>query len=594
MYKNKHKGSSQFSHTSSINECNTDHYLINISSHGLLLNNQIDLLNDYKYHKKSKSENLEIYKNGTFQRIKITKSNKEAEKINYSFESDNSIDIACLIERDTNIIKFKEDQSTINLLLSIDNDFVKSYILNNQDKSLLDNLLNLIKSKQGSKLLQNIIENSDISLVDYLYSILKNHIYNLFVHYYANYFLQTLYYRLSHTSRCEVLEKINQNTDMIYENNNGLCSLIFVIENTCNPKEVSILMNMIKSNFKEHKWNKYFLRVLESVICCFPLESILFIREFALNNFYKLINIREGYFVLRSVVKISKCHEIQNLIFSYISKNFVKFVNGPNGSLICQCLLHNFPLEQYIHTKSYSKHLQKESSKETNIIKYDMNNPVIIKLIKLLFVNIQIWQKKSFRALLECAIKVSITPFEIRLIKSIKKYDRPLEKIVSFDTHYELLKEIISNLSNEGFYFIINYLFEYLQEAFYQVEHLINQRKKKLQEIKTKKFTSQKSVYSININNSFNNIYPAFYQHSPYFPNIGYNYHQPICFYSNNSSAATSSTSTAHLYSNYNQSNLQNQPGNNSYFLSSNQLPSKHKLEKVTAKETTKSLQIKK
>ena len=288
--------------------------------------------------------------------------------------------------------------------------------------SLEQELIRIVKTKEGSKYLQKLLTTLPSECIHQIFKIIYYDLIELLNHHYANYFIQQLYFKVNPMIRNEILKEIIENIEFLFSSN-GQCSVIFIIENITVDKEKKKIGKLLQETFLYYFWDINYLRILECVMCCIPLKYVKYIRDFALENFSKLIKIREGYFLLRSLIKTCKEEPIQELIISLISKDFLKFVRGSNGSLLCQCIIHNFPLNQYTHNKSCSKYVEKEEvdeKEELDKIIYDENNKSTRILIKQIFKHIDYWDEKSFKPLLECAIINSKSIFQNRFFKSIK------------------------------------------------------------------------------------------------------------------------------------------------------------------------------
>ena len=183
-----------------------------------------------------------------------------------------------------------------------------------------------------------------------------------------------------------------------------------------------------------------------------------------------MLKIREGYFLLRAIVKTAKDEDTQERIIDLISNKFHKIIIGDNGSLLCQCIIYNFPLSHYYHNKTCSKYLEednynKEKKEEVKKLAYDENNKPTKMLIKLVFSSIDYWDEKQFKPLLECGIKVSKSIFEKRFVKSLKNTDEkanPVYKLMTLDEGADILSLIFNHFNEKNWVKVVNLIQGYL------------------------------------------------------------------------------------------------------------------------------------
>ena len=176
------------------------------------------------------------------------------------------------------------------------------------------------------------------------------------------------------------------------------------------------------------------------------LAKIVFLVEYALKEFKSLINIREGYFLLRIVVKSIKCMDTQNRLIKIIGEDFLKYALNPNGSLLYQCIIYNFPLEKYEYTKSCSGVVFKEHNSSSNYMKIDYKNTAVIKLISYLFTIINYWDHELIKPIVECSIKVGKIMFENSFMLELNNYI--IEEIMKLDFGFEFLKFMLANFNS--------------------------------------------------------------------------------------------------------------------------------------------------
>lgn len=466
--------------------------------------------------------------------------------------------------------------------------FIKSILISksaykeeyNSD-NIQEAIIFMIKTKEGSIFLQEIISNLGLNIIkiknsfDYyqglnlkkihnqdnklsnniyrtLYKFISKYIQELITHQYANYFLQQLFFKLNLKTRILFLKEIFNNIEKLILSSNALCAIVYIIENDILPKEKQIILNYIHQLYKENIfYNNNFLRLLECIVYCYNEKEINFLVEYTLksNIFQRLIEIREGYFYLRAIVKITKNKNIQNKLINLLSEDFYKIISISNGSLLCQCIIYNFPIDKYIHNKLCSNYAVGNNSLNTNSLyveyssasigsnnklnsnktnnstykykSFDESNEPTKILMKLIFTNKNIWFLKAFKPLFECAIREGKSIFEIRLMKEIKKNNIILNLITKMGivNTIEIVKLIFENVS-KGF---MSQLYEIVK---YQVFSLSTQ------------FYNEKTSLVVLLNDLYNKIHLMTKAPDSYIPyhsynTSQYNYIQPNLYLNN-------------------------------------------------------------
>lgn len=417
--------------------------------------------------------------------------------------------------------------------------------------SLEQEVIRILKTKDGSKYLQKLLTTLPTECIHQIFKIIYYDLIELLNHHYANYFIQQLYFKVNPMIRNEILKEIVENIEFLFSSN-GQCSVIFIIENITIDKEKKKIGKLLRETFNYYFWDINYLRILESVMCCIPLKYVKYIRDFALDNFSKLIKIREGYFLLRSIIKTCKEESIQENIINLISKDFLKFVRGANGSLLCQCIIHNFPLNQYIHNKSCSKYIEKEEiveKEEPEKIFYDENNKSTRILMKLIFKHIDYWDEKSFKPLLECAIINSRSILQNRFFKSIKdsvnEQTNPVYLIMLLEDGINLISLIIEYFSQKNKEKVILLIRDFLrfldkkqrkrwEKLLKANEQLFSSVNLPISKPQSEKIQTTGMIsfnpYQHNSFYNYNNINNQFYNNTG---NVGYYPYMPIQAYSN-------------------------------------------------------------
>ena len=132
----------------------------------------------------------------------------------------------------------------------------------------------------------------------------------------------------------------------------------------------SKLYNFIMSLKKEFLSNYNYLRLLECLLSSLPEEKHFSLIEFITNNINQLIKPRQGYFLIKKLVKINKNYVIQNMIIDKINSMLLEFASSFNGSIICQSILHNFKIKTFNENDSRIINIDNNSNNNIENYKY--------------------------------------------------------------------------------------------------------------------------------------------------------------------------------------------------------------------------------
>lgn len=178
-------------------------------------------------------------------------------------------------------------------------------------------------------------------------------------------------------------------------------------------------------------WKPNFSRIAECILGTFHVSLILFLFQMCIDNIMDLMSIREGYFILRIFFRRVKEPEFQMKITEKIKHNFKWFVTNRNGSLLCQCLIHNFPVVKYVYNKSCSSFIKKKEGKggfddnmleeETRDVEKNFNNKALFNFVSLIIRNCSFWDNHHVTNIVECAIKNTKNLFENECLSLINK-----------------------------------------------------------------------------------------------------------------------------------------------------------------------------
>lgn len=279
---------------------------------------------------------------------------------------------------------------------------------------------------------------------------------------------------------------------VLSNNTNMQHSIIFIFENNISFDEQKVVIDLIKNQLPLLISKLKFMRILECIVGCFENKLIInTIINFCLLNINKIIKEREGYFLLRTIIKSSKDNYSQNLIVENFKFNFMHIIKSHNGSLLIQCILHNFPIKYYKYYKCCSKHISKSFNETSfssieNLKIEDKNTDATlcnnnsytfllgnncsakeyrnIAYEEFIFYIIYLsnnWSNIEFLPIIECMFKVGGIAFEIVLMKSLYKICNNncifIKNILNLKNKYQVIESICNVINiNNAIHFIEN------------------------------------------------------------------------------------------------------------------------------------------
>lgn len=168
---------------------------------------------------------------------------------------------------------------------------------------------------------------------------------NLINHPYANYFCQIIFDKTTTKNRLVAIKIILANIFELSKTEVSLRSTSAILDNDLEEECQKEIAKQLKSIPDQSLLNNRILKLLEPILN-FKRKYTLFLENFIFRNFAKLLKIRQGYFLLRKLVKNAKDNETQLKIVDNIIKIQKDNFNNVNGSLLGQCLIMNFQLHE--------------------------------------------------------------------------------------------------------------------------------------------------------------------------------------------------------------------------------------------------------
>ena len=243
---------------------------------------------------------------------------------------------------------------------------------------------------------------------------------------YSSYFCQQLFFLVDSNIKEQVLQQIFDNFITLMKFENGIYSVICILENELSSKEKAFVIDKISVMLsRENCFNPGFLRVAECILCSFSVDLTLELQHYTIREFNNLVKTKEGYFLIRAYIKTCKDSLLQLKFIQLFYNDFDNFAKTKNGSLICQCIIYNFPLKYYIHLKTCSKHIKadKEDRSKQELIEYNNKNKATRYLCKLVLEKLIMWNNAYFYSVIDCVFKHSQGIITKVFMKLIKKED---------------------------------------------------------------------------------------------------------------------------------------------------------------------------
>lgn len=121
------------------------------------------------------------------------------------------------------------------------------------------------------------------------------------------------------------------------------------------------------------------LRILEPIVAYYAVD-LCFLKNFIFKKLKVLLDLREGYFLLRKFCKELKDHDIQVELVKHLTSIPLEYYQQANACLLSQCILLNFQLKDY--PAEYCKYdtisLKDYYKKFYYLEDSDLNDPILV------------------------------------------------------------------------------------------------------------------------------------------------------------------------------------------------------------------------
>lgn len=223
--------------------------------------------------------------------------------------------------------------------VSTGNDSAEKY------ETILNGNINLIISSQfGSVFLQGLLEKSSKELISYLYKELRTNYYSLLKHTYANYFCQVLFKKLEPENKYEVVMEIINNLGQMLKNMISFKAIVSILETPLKEETQDEILGVLYSlNKPIIVTHARYIKIIEVVASHFNEDRLLKLLDIIEPVFDSLLKIKQGYFLMRKILKNSQTEMLRMRIVDLINKTGItEVLASNNGCLLSQCILKNF------------------------------------------------------------------------------------------------------------------------------------------------------------------------------------------------------------------------------------------------------------
>lgn len=223
--------------------------------------------------------------------------------------------------------EFKKSETAINPLDLLNSDSA--------------NLVELIKNVNGSRLLQKTLTLSNKSFLGQTYEKISEHLPELMIDSYGNYFCQQFYKFLPKDLRINFLMKIMPSILPIAKSEYGNYALQFLIDNFKSQEEIKLMIYPFSSKnlLSNAIYDNNSIHVVEKLVTSFPEDYIPFIYNYVLNKYILLCFNKSALNLVKKVIKNSSNNITKMRIISLTFSNFYEIIQHSYANNSIQCIL---------------------------------------------------------------------------------------------------------------------------------------------------------------------------------------------------------------------------------------------------------------
>lgn len=304
----------------------------------------------------------------------------------------------------------------------------------------------IIATHKGSIYLQGLLNDLPKESIYLLFLAIEQEFLDFLTKPYSNYFCQQLFFFLEMPERIKLIKDLIPKILELVKGSKGKCSIIFILENLQTEQEKQLVIKLLDPVIFTYIWEPKFMRIGESLIGTYKRASIQFLLDFIISNLTDFVKVREGYYLLRTVVKHLKTPEEQMKIITVINENFLEIAKNFNGSLLLQCIIHNFPIPTYNYTKSSISCVNNNGlAPKVNKEGMNDNNKALEILYSTFIQHSDEWDNNKLKAVVECAIKFGSNQFGKLYLNNLSKHAQSFMRSVY---SIKIMKIMIKSFEN--------------------------------------------------------------------------------------------------------------------------------------------------
>lgn len=269
--------------------------------------------------------------------------------------------------------------SQINSMLNQQRNLNYNYIQMNQFQpkladtiflnKIIPNLINLIKTKQGSKLLQDYLNNvSSPQIISAIFNEISQNISLLFLDPSAKYFCLKLFSHLNQNERIIFLNLLSKDIIMLSSSKISTYPIQCLFSQLKTDEEKMILVQIINKNIPQLSLDIYGTHVLEKMLNCLEYKYCSQIIFFVLNNYVNLSKHVNGLCLAKQILILEYKNIYMERLKSILNQNCLSLIENPYSNYIFQIILDYwepkdyFPIISQIRNKCTQYSMMKFSS----------------------------------------------------------------------------------------------------------------------------------------------------------------------------------------------------------------------------------------
>jgi hypothetical protein len=207
-------------------------------------------------------------------------------------------------------------------------------------KSFKGNFVEILKTQNGSRIIQKMISNSDNDYLGLIVEEIKDSLPCLLKHSYANYALQKLFNLLPEEVKETFIKSIINNIDDIGKHKIGTYSIQGIIENIRSKEHCKIIVDKVKEDLIGLSMNTHSTHIIEKIVPHFPDDILEEIKTILLENFISLSENQQSLCVIKKfIIKETGRHKKDLEIISIIKKNFHQMIQNPFANYAIQTMI---------------------------------------------------------------------------------------------------------------------------------------------------------------------------------------------------------------------------------------------------------------